>query len=228
MPRQDYFRLHHLDPQRKLLGYACSFVTYSPNIQNVEALAQFVVNDELDQSCQLLVRLHPNHYTNVKRWSEERLQMQELVGKNPHLHLVEPVPLGGELGYYSGEDMHEKSSMMAHSDVFITVYSTMVVEASIHEAPIVSAVIDSNGGWPGEYSLPLSKIGNWPTHSRFRQSGAGQVASSPAELKQIINLYLQNPTQDRQAQKTFVKQECTFTDGSSGRRTGEYLLSLVQ
>lgn len=227
MPRSEYFRLHGLDPQRKLLGYACSFVTYSPNIQNVEALAGLIAQNKLNQPCQLLIRLHPNHYSNVKRWSEERLQMQKLVESYPHVHLVEPVPLGGELGYYSGEDMPEKSSMMAHSDVFITVYSTMVVEASIHETPIISAVIDSPTGWPGEYSLPLSKIGGWPTHSRFRQSGAGQVATNEAELRQAINLYLQEPSRDVAAQRDFVKQECTFTDGSAGRRTGSYLLSLI-
>ena len=66
--------------------------------------------------------------------------------------------------------------MMAHSDVFLTVYSTMVVEASIHATPIVSVTIDSPTGWPGEYTLPLTKIGGWPTHSRFRQAGAGRVA----------------------------------------------------
>lgn len=172
-------------------------------------------------------RMHPNHFTTVKRWSTERTQIQELVQKYPHVHLVEPVPLGGELGYYSGEDMHEKSSMMAHSDVFLTVYSTMVVETSIHGTPIVSVTIDSPTGWPGEYSLPLTKIGGWPTHSRFRQAGAGKVATTPEELRQAINAYLRDPGQDRLAQQRFVEQECTFTDGSAGRRTGEYLARLA-
>ena len=96
----------------------------------------------------------------------------------PHVHLVEPVPLGGELGYYSGEDMPEKASMMAYSDVFLTVYSTMVVETAIHDRPIVSVCIDAPGGWntPGKFSLSLSEIGEWPTHQRFRQAGAGRVA----------------------------------------------------
>jgi hypothetical protein len=228
MPRDEYYRLHNLDPQRKLLGYACSFVTYSPNIQNVEALAGMVARDELSQPCQLLVRLHPNHFTTVKRWSSEREQMRRLVEQYPHVHLVEPVPIGGELGYYSGEDMPEKSSMMAHSDVFLTVYSTMVVEASIHQSPVVSVVIDSPTGWPGEYSLPLSKIGEWPTHSRFRQAHAGRIATNPRELKETIELYLQHPQIDRVAQQRFVQQECTYTDGSAGKRTGNYLLSLIQ
>jgi hypothetical protein len=227
MPRAAYFKLHDLDPQRKLLGYACSFVTYSPNIQNIAALARMVASDRLAEPSQLLVRLHPNHFTDVKRWANEREQIRALVNEYPHVHLVEPVPLGGELGYYSGEDMPEKSSMMAHSDVFLTVYSTMVVEASIHETPIVSAVINSNTGWPGEYSLPLTEIGGWPTHSRFRESGAGKVAAGEAQLLQAINAYLKDPDLDRQAQRAFVKQECTYTDGSAGHCTGQYLLSIV-
>jgi hypothetical protein len=37
IPRDEYFRLHRLDPERKLLSYAASFVSFSPNYQNVEA-----------------------------------------------------------------------------------------------------------------------------------------------------------------------------------------------
>ena len=227
LPRQEYFRLHGLDPERKLLSYACSFVTYSPNIQNIEALAQLVSGNQLATPTQLLVRLHPNHFTDVKRWATEREQIRKLVAEYPHVHLVEPVPLGGELGYYSGEDMHEKSSMMGHADVFLTVYSTMVVEASIHGVPIVSVTIDSPSGWPGQYSLPLTRIGGWPTHSRFREAGAGKVATNADELRKAINAYLENPQQDREQQAAFVRQECTYTDGSAGRRTGQYLSSLL-
>ncbi len=102
---------------------------------------------------------------------------QQLAQDYPHVHVVEPVPLGGELGYYSGEDMPEKTSMMAYSDVFLTVYSTMVVEAAIHDRPIVSMCIDAPGGWnrKDHFSLALSEIGEWPTHQRFRQAGAGKV-----------------------------------------------------
>ncbi len=227
LPREEYFAMHGLDPKRKLLGYAASFVTYSPNIQNIEAIARLVANDQLVAPCQLLVRLHPNHFTTVKRWSTERQQIYDLAERYPHVHVVEPVPLGGELGYYSGEDMHEKSSMMAYSDVFLTVYSTMVVETSIHQTPIISVTIDSPSGWPGEYSLLLTQIGNWPTHQRFRRSAAGRVATNEEELRQAINDYLLHPEMDRQAQHRFVQQECTFTDGSAGSRTGAYLAQLA-
>jgi len=230
MSKDEYFRLHGLDPQRKLLGYACSFITFSPNYQNIEALARLVASDRLAEPSQLLVRLHPNHFMSDPLYAGERQRIQQLARDLPHVHVVEPVPLGGELGYYSGEDMPEKTSMMAYSDVFLTVYSTMVVEAAIHDRPIVAVCIDAPGGWntPGKFSLALSEIGEWPTHQRFRQAGAGRVATDVDSLKDAVNAYLRQPALDSDKRAQFIRDEVTFTDGSSGRRTGEYLLNLLK
>lgn len=228
-PRDEYFRLHGLDPERKLLSYACSFVSFSPNWQNVEALARLVSSDSLRAPCQLLVRLHPNHFWDVDLFIEERERIRRLARDLPNVHVVDPVPLGGELGYYSGEDMPEKASMLAHSDVFLTVYSTMVVEAAVHDTPIVSVCIDAPGGWNRrrKYSLALSRIGDWPTHARFREAGAGRVVYSEPELRQAIDGYLENPALETEARRAFVEREITYTDGSAGRRTAEFLHSLI-
>ena len=230
MPKHEYYALHHLDPQRKLLTFACSFVTFSPNIRNVETLARMVASKSLAEPCQLLVRLHPNHFQKGSLYEGEAEQIRKLVRELPHVHLVEPVPLGGELGYYSGEDMPEKSSMMAYSDIFLTVYSTMVVETAIHDRPIISVCLDVPGGWntPGKFSLSLREIGEWPTHQRFRWANAGKVVFTEDDLRIAINGYLQDPQQDAQARQKFIRDEVTFTDGSAGKRTGAYLLSKVK
>jgi hypothetical protein len=227
--RDEYFAMHHLDPKRKLLSYACSFVTFSPNYANIAALAELVQSDSLAEPCQLLLRLHPNHFQPGSLYEGEANRVRELIRDMPHVHLVEPVPLGGELGYYSGEDMPEKASMMAYSDVFLTVYSTMVVETAIHDRPIVGVCIDVPGGWnkPGKFSLSLKEIGEWPTHQRFRAAGAGQVAYNQVELKAAIDRYLLDPSADGEQRRKFIKDECTFTDASAGHRTGEYLRSLI-
>jgi hypothetical protein len=230
IPRDDYFRQHGLDPNRKLLAYACSFETFHPNFPNIAAIAELVNEDKLDHPCQLLIRLHPNHFLPGTRFEGEARRVREYIKNMPHVHLVEPVSLGGGLGHYSGEDMPEKASMMAYADVFLTVYSTMVVETAIHDRPIISVTIDTPGGWnmPDVYSLPLTAIGEWPTHQRFRQSGAGRVAANQAEVRQHINFYLSDPMADSQKRHRFIQDECTYSDGSAGRRTGEYLLHLIE
>jgi len=227
IPHDQYFQLHGLNPARKLISYAASFVSFSPNIQNIEALAVLVSSDDLVEPSQLLIRLHPNHFADVPRFAAERKQIQALVDKLPNVFVVEPIPISGAMDHYSGEDMPEKTSMMAYSDVFTTVYSTMVVEASVHGRPVVSACINSSVGWPGKFTLHLSLIGGWPTHSRFRESNSGRVAYDREALKNAINYYLENPLADAAARQQFIKDECTYIDGSAGKRTGEYILSLI-
>jgi hypothetical protein len=225
VPREQYFNLHGLDPDRKLLTYASSFVSWSPNFQNVEALANLVISDKLAEPCQLLVRLHPIHMNG--HYITEADKIRTLAREHKQIHVVEPVPLG-KLGHYSGEDVSERTSMMAHSDIFLTVYSTMCVEASFQERPIVSVCIDAPDGYPGKFWVPMSQIGVWPTHSRFRTSGAGRVALDQAELRQAINYYLDNPQADLDAQRRFLAQECTYIDGSASQRTTQFFLSLLE
>ena len=230
LSKDDYFKLHDLDPDRKLISYACSFVHFAPNYPNVEALAKLVSFDALAEPSQLLVRLHPSHFQDKpKIFAEERERIFALEKQYPNVHVVKPVALGGSLGYYSGEDMDEKSSMMAHSDVLVTVYSTMVVETAVHDTPIVAAVIDVPGGWnkKGKFSLSLKEIGDWPTHKRFRDAKAGRVASNEAELCEVINLYIKNPSLDAAERRKFIEDEITFTDGTSGKRTAEYILKIL-
>ena len=230
LSKEDYFKLHNLDPNRKLISYACSFVHFAPNYPNVEALAKLVSSNVLVEPAQLLIRLHPSHFQDKpKIFAEERQQIFALEKQYPNVHVVKPVALGGSLGYYGGEDMDEKSSMMAHSDVLVTVYSTMVVETAVHDTPIVAAVIDVPSGWnqPKKFSLSLKKIGNWPTHKRFRDAKAGRVARNEKELCDVINHYLKNPSLDAAERKKFIKDEITFIDGTSGKRTAEFILRIL-
>jgi hypothetical protein len=227
IPKSEYFRMHGLDPDRKLISYASSFVSFSPNLQNVEALIRLITSGQLAVPAQLLIRLHPTHFLDVPHYKKEREKIQSMAAVTPHVHLVKPVSLGGEMGHYSGEDMPEKSSMMAFSAVMVTVYSTMVVEASLHGTPVVSLCMDAPQGWPGKFTLPLSKIGGWPTHKRYRDSGAGREAVDENSLRQALDYYLLNPKADQGIREEFLGRECTHLDGSAGIRTAQFLLSLI-
>ena len=230
IPRDEYFRLHGLDPGRCLISYASSFVHFAPNFPNIEALAHLVALEALDRPSQLLVRLHPSHFQDKPAiFAEERHRIQALEAKYKHVHVVQPVPLGGSLGYYGGEDMDEKASMMAYSDVVVTVYSTMLVETAVHGTPMIAAVIDTPRGWnlPRKFSLALKDIGNWPTHQRFLASRAGRIAQSEKELHALLNEYLAHPELDAAERRQFVADEITHTDATAGARTAAFILRLL-
>jgi CDP-glycerol glycerophosphotransferase (TagB/SpsB family) len=120
--------------------------------------------------------------------------------------------------------------MMAYSDVVVTVYSTMLVETAVHDTPMIAATIDVPGGWnkPNKFSLSLKEIGDWPTHKRFREAKAGRVANDENELRASLNAYLKNPALDYAERRKFVQDEITFTDGTSGKRTAEFILKMLE
>jgi hypothetical protein len=105
----------------------------------------------------------------------------------------------------------------------------MLVETAVHDTPMIAAVIDTPGGWnkKGKFSLSLKEIGDWPTHLRFRMARAGRVAKDENELQDMLNLYLKDKSADSEERHKFVRDEITFTDAASGRRTAEFILKIL-
>jgi hypothetical protein len=228
LPRDEYFQMHHLYPNKKLIAFAATALSISPNLHIIDELTQIVNNHELSVSAQLLIRLHPNHFKPQKHYQEEREQIYELVRGCPDVHVVAPKALAGGLPRYSGEDFPEKASMLAYCDVLTTIYSTMVLEAAIKDKPLVSICIDSPTGWPGNFWIPLHDVPDWPTASRLNKIKAGTNAFNHAELVNALEAYLSHPELHRENRRRFVEQELTFLNGESTQVTADYLLKLLE
>ena len=69
--RREYFKMHGLDPDKKLIAFAATGLNFSPNSHMIMALAELVGNEQLGQPAQLLIRLHPNHFKDVPRYRRE-------------------------------------------------------------------------------------------------------------------------------------------------------------
>jgi hypothetical protein len=227
MPRQEYFQMHGLDPDKKLVAFAATGLNFSPNSHMVQALAELVGNQQLDQPCQLLIRLHPNHFKNVPRYKREAEAIYELARKYLHIRIVEPREMSGDLERYAGEDYPEKASMMAHCDVLVTLYSTMVVEVAIQDKPVVNACLPTDEGYGEDFWVPILEVPTFPTSKRVNASGAGRLVGSKDELRQALSAYLLDPTLDSGQRHQFLLQELTYLNGEATDQTAKFLLGLV-
>jgi hypothetical protein len=228
IPKDEYFRMHGLDPNKRLISFAATALSITPNIHIIKMLAEMIGSQSLAEPGQLLIRLHPNHFKPFAHYQEEAEAVKELTRRYPDVHVVEPKPMGGNLERYSGEDYPEKSSMLAHSDVLVTIYSTMVVESALHDTPFISACIDVPGGWKGKYWVPLHEVPDWPTAARVNQANAGLLALTEKELLDSINAYLRDPELHAQERHNFIEQELTYLHGESTGKTADFLWSLVE
>jgi hypothetical protein len=228
MPRDEYFKLHDLDPNKKLVAYAATALGISPNFHIVKLLADIINSQSLGEPSQLLVRLHPNHFKPYPHYQEEAKAIYELAKQYPDMHVVAPKEVAKGLERYSGEDFPEKASMLTYCDVLVTIYSTMVVEAALHGKPSVSACIDAPNGWGKKFWVPLHEIPYWPTATRINKANAGKTAMTADELCQYIDEYLANPDLNATERRRFLESELAFLDGESTQVTAKLLLSLLE
>jgi len=226
--KEEYYKLHHLDPQKKVIAFAATALSISPNLHIIERMAQMVDRQELDQPSQLLIRLHPNHFKPMPHYREECAQIMELAKKYKDVHVVEPAEVEDGLERYSGEDFPEKASMLAHCDILVTIYSTMVVEASLHDKPIISVCIDSPTGWKDKFWIPLHEVPFWPTAARINKANAGKTVLTDQELLIALNEYLDNPDLEKEERYQFVKKELTYLNGESTQVTADTIIKLVE
>ncbi|HKZ44016.1 MAG TPA: CDP-glycerol glycerophosphotransferase family protein [Anaerolineales bacterium] len=227
IPRDEYFRMHGLDLDKKLIAFAATGLNFSPNSHMIMALAELVGNEHLGQPAQLLIRLHPNHFKNVPRYKREAETIYELKKRLPHIHIVEPREMPGDLERYAGEDYPEKASMMAHCDVLVTLYSTMVVEVALQDKPIINACLPTEEGYGQDFWVPILEVPTFPTSTRVNATGAGRLVKNKKELEDALSEYLLDPTIDSNHRHQFLLQELTYLDGSATSHTARFLLDLV-
>ena len=225
--REEYFHMHGLDLDKKLIAFAATGLNFSPNSHMIVALAELVGNNQLEQPSQLLIRLHPNHFKNVPRYRREAETIYELKKRLPHIHIVEPREMPGDLERYAGEDYPEKASMMAHCDVLVTLYSTMVVEVAIQDKPIINTCLPTEEGYGEDFWVPILEVPTFPTSTRVNATGAGRLVNTKDELQQALSAYLMDPTLDSDHRHQFLLQELTYLDGEATSHTANFLLGLV-
>jgi hypothetical protein len=227
--REEYFKMHALDPNKKLVTFVATAMNITPNLHLVELIAKIISSGKIVHPAQLLVRLHPNHFRPIPHYEKEREAIYEVAKRYSNVHVVAPQALAGDLPRYSGEDFQEKGSMLAHADVVVTIYSTMVVEAAIHAKPVISACINTPDGWKDHYWIPLSDVPTWPTAARVDELGASRVVFTAEQMVNALNLYLENQKLDAENRHRFLEQELTFLKtGEATQKTAEFFLSLLE
>jgi CDP-glycerol glycerophosphotransferase (TagB/SpsB family) len=126
---------------------------------------------------------------------------------------------------FMSENTRHLADTLFHSDVVLNVASTLAIEASIFDTPVVNIGFD---GQPGS-NRSLMEWHYGSTHfQKVVRSGAVRIAQSSGEMVDLINLYLGDPSQDVEGRRRIVAEQCEFTDGRSAERlAGEIVGQLM-
>lgn len=227
--REEFCARYGMDPERKII----LFGTRSPNKfpwtgEYIRTMARAIEEGRLAEPCQLLVRLHPNHFQTKHgqpRYPEILAELEAVGREHRWVFFDRPEILSDRLACdLPASDMVKLGAILRHSAVMVNYFSTLMLEASIFDVPIINffkhrhnVLLD-----PGDQSQR-----SFEHVRRVVEAGAETTACSDEELIGAINDYLRHPEWHREARRRVVEQELGPHLGRAGRRTADFLASLV-
>jgi CDP-glycerol glycerophosphotransferase (TagB/SpsB family) len=165
----------------------------------------------------LLVRLHPRD--DLDRYDEFR--------GVPHLIIEKPfkktVKSGDGLDVdITADNQQHLADTLRHSDVVVTVASTIAIEASIFDTPVIDISFD--GETPAEFAKSARRYYQFTHYANITRQGAAPVADTPEALVGHVSRYLGDRSLDREGRRRVVADQVQFTDGKSNERIAKFVI----
>jgi len=107
---------------------------------------------------------------------------------------------------------------MDHSDVVLNVASTISIEASIFDTPIVNIAFDQDDAEARPFLTSPLRYYSYTHYQQIVRAGAVRIAKTAREMLDEVNAYLVDPSRDAAGRKRVVAEQCEFTDGRSAER----------
>ena len=216
--RDAFFSRIGADPSRRLITVTTTPAPlYSHFDRVIRALLRAGDEGRWSVPAQVLVRLHPRD--ELERYAEFR-GVPNLVIEKPFRATVKS---GDGLGVdITAENQQHLADTLRHSDVIVTVASTIAIEASIFDTPVVDVSFD--GETPTEFAKSARRYYRFTHYANITRQGAAPIAETPEALVEHVGRYLADPALDREGRRRVVLDQCQFTDGRSSERITKFVV----
>ncbi|NKB64452.1 MAG: hypothetical protein GKR95_20815 [Gammaproteobacteria bacterium] len=188
-----------IDPKHKLVVFAANserLGTHEPGI--VSFLQKKISHGVYGKDVSLLVRAHPND----SRWKE---RFSELIGK-PNV-----VVMSGGMG-----NIPLLANTLMHGNMVIATQGSISLDAAAFDKCIINIAFD--GDLQKSYADSVARWYEMDHYQPVVQSGGVKMVHNFAELEQAVQLYLQNPSKDKEAREILRTLELEPFDGKSSYR----------
>lgn len=220
LSREAFCRKFNLDPSRRIVLLLEPGLKLAPHGHDIwDMLERSAERGEFPADVQILVSIHPAYRAR-----------EDLMPRFKHLHFVR---LGYRLiedNYKTWEFSEEAASDLMHavrwSDVVITTFSTMNIEAAIFDKPIINIAFDGYQKLP--YNRSVAQYRDYAHLQPIVSSGGVRIVTDETELLEEIARSLKDPAWGREGRARIVDVECVFSDGRSSERIARFILDCVK
>jgi hypothetical protein len=216
--RNSFIRKIGGDPSKRLLMFAGAgrWTPDDPDI--VKMIYELITEDKLAKACQLLVRPH-------FAWGKHNDKLIDL-GKLKNVivdtkwNRSEVFPEGWDP---DRPDMIRLAESLYHSDMLITSFSTIAIDMSFFNKPIINIAFDGYQKKKANESM-VRWYGTRYYKDVIDQDGTLMVYNEH-ELADAINCYLRNPSYKEEGRCKLRDLFCYKLDGKSSDRIASFIMS---
>ena len=203
-----------LDPSRRLLTLTTiPAEAYPRHHVVIDRLLDAIRSGAIAEPCDLLVRVHPR----------DDLRAYDRYAGAPHVVVEKPFRESARSGDGHGVDVTAENTRhladtLYHSDVVLNVASTIAIEASIFDTPVVNIAFDEEAAEARPFLTSPLRYYSYTHYQQIVRAGAVRIAKSAGEMIDLVNGYLADPSKDAAGRRRVVVEQCEFTDGRSAER----------
>ena len=222
MTRDEFVNKYGLDKDKKIIFFSSS-TKYAPDDGDVvDILLKAVKSGEIKHDSQLFVRPYPGVAPEHKKF--DKFNDEELV----YINWIKEKKVFGHSGfawYPTLDDIVSFMNMLKHSDVIISTYSTVSVEASAFDKPIININFDGYKDRPFETSVKRFK--HFTHFNHVSSTNGVHHAQDKGDLIETVNKFLANPKANSENVAKLCEKMCWKIDGGTSKRIADRIISSV-
>lgn len=113
-------------------------------------------------------------------------------------------------------------SMLAYSDVVISIFSTTAIESAIFNKPTITIGFDGNHKRP--YNESIVRLEDMSHFRNVLETGSVKISRSFEDLGKLLKVYLETPDMDHERRNDLIKKMCYKNDGQASLRIIDLIL----
>lgn len=217
-PREEFFRQIGADPTRPLIVFGSEGKVSVRDPDIVETIIGFMQRGALAKPCQLFIRPYLAFPDDAKKFTRFHHIPDVIVDRwfIPRDEFIDHWD-------YSRAQYAFMANLLRHADLLITSMSTLTLDATANDVPVINIAYDGYEKKP--YGDSMTRYYDSEHYVSVVKTGAPLLVGSAEELLAGINTYLTNrnfKSAERQVLRTLF---CEPLDGRAGERVARFLLS---
>ncbi len=210
-PREEFFKKINLPQDRKVIFFASEGAYSLDGPEVIDMILKWIDEGKIEGQPVVILRLYPGVPSEDSAYAK--------FAKHPLVHIDKTDNWG------SVESLMHFINILYYSDVVISTYSTITVEASIFDKYLININFDGYHERPDFQSV--KRLVNFSHFEHVSKAGGVRTVDTAKELLDHINTGVVSPGSNSDNREKLRQSMCWKLDGNSSRRVVYYILEYL-